>query len=219
MAGLVGAGRTEVAEALFGARPADEGDIILDGKRIETHSPQEAVRRGIGLLTEDRKRTGLCLNLPVAWNITLANLSAVVKRHQIQARAEQRVAADFIARLRIRGTRPHRPVGLLSGGNQQKVVLSRWLFRDCRVLLFDEPTRGIDVAAKRDVYEWMNALAGQGKAILMISSELPELLGMCDRILVMHRGSLVADLKAKETTAEEIMHYAAVGRREPCASE
>ena len=212
MAGLVGAGRTQVAEAIFGARPAEEGKVLLDGRDILVHSPRDAVKNGIGLLTEDRKRTGLCLNLPVAWNVTLANVGAVLRMLMVNARAERSVAEDFIGRLSIRGARPNRMAGLLSGGNQQKVVISRLLFRDCRVLLFDEPTRGIDVGAKRDVYELINKLASEGKATLFISSELPELLGMCDRILVMHRGRIVADVNAKGTTAEEVMHYAAVGR-------
>ena len=214
MAGLVGAGRTEVAEAVFGARPAERGDVLLDGSTVDISSPGQAVRRGIGLLTEDRKRTGLCLNLPVSWNQTLANLGAVVDRFTIRGRKEQEVAQGFIDRLDIRGARPGRAAGLLSGGNQQKVVIARWLFRDCRVLLFDEPTRGIDVGAKRDVYQLINELASEGKAVLFISSELPELLGMCDRVLVMHEGRIVADVRAKETTAEEVMHYAAVGRVE-----
>ncbi|MEW6357861.1 MAG: sugar ABC transporter ATP-binding protein [Planctomycetota bacterium] len=214
MAGLVGAGRTQVAEAVFGVRSPEEGEVLLDGEKIRVRSPQEAVRRGIGLLTEDRKRTGLCLNLPVSWNGTLSNLPAVVRHMMIDRRAEFDVSTGFIERLDIRGAHPSRRAGVLSGGNQQKVVIARWLFRDSRVLLFDEPTRGIDVGAKRDVYALMNKLAAEGKAILFISSELPELLGMCDRILVMHRGRIAADVDAKETTAEEVMHYAAMGKAE-----
>ncbi|NOZ21253.1 MAG: sugar ABC transporter ATP-binding protein [Planctomycetes bacterium] len=212
MAGLVGAGRTDVAEAVFGVRSLDGGEVLLDGRKISVRSPQEAVRHGIGLLTEDRKRSGLCLNLPVAWNVTLANIQAVLSKLMVNGRRERAVAEDYIDGLGIRGAHAGRMAGLLSGGNQQKVVIARWLFRDSRVLLFDEPTRGIDVGAKRDVYELMNRLASEGKAMLFISSELPELLGMCDRILVMHRGSIVADVNAKETTAEEVMHYAAMGK-------
>jgi len=213
IAGLVGAGRTELAEAIFGARPAESGLISIGGRPVIIRSPCDAIAAGIGLLTEDRKRNGLCLHLPLSWNISLANLSALTRWGVLRRRDEEKVAARYIDRLRIHGGRPGRVARFLSGGNQQKVVLARWLYRDSRVLIFDEPTRGIDVGAKRDVYGLINELAESGKAILMISSELPELLGMCDVIFVMHRGRLVARLEGGKTTAEEVMHYAAVGRK------
>jgi len=212
IAGLVGAGRTELVESIFGVNPPDTGRIFLSGEEITIRSPRDAVRHGIGLLTEDRKRSGLCLHLPLSWNITLSSLASLLRYGFIMRGEERRVAEQFIERLRIHGATADRTVGLLSGGNQQKVVLGRWLFRDCRFLMLDEPTRGIDVGAKHDVYLLINELARAGKAILMVSSELPELLGMCDVILVMHRGRIVAKLETKSTSAEEVMHYAAVGR-------
>jgi ABC-type sugar transport system ATPase subunit len=209
-AGLAGAGRTEVVESIFGADPAISGEIELDGRRIETAQPNKSVRNGLSLLTEDRKRTGLCLNLPVATNITLANVRALVRGIRLQHKLEAKVAGEYIRKLNIRPPSPAKIVGRLSGGNQQKSLLARWLFANSQVFLLDEPTRGVDVAARSEIYREINELAESGAAIVMVSSDLPELLGMADRILVMRRGRLVVELNAKQTTQEEILKYAAV---------
>ncbi len=210
IAGLAGAGRTEVAEAIFGADPATEGRVELDGVRLSGNQPGDAIGRGMGLLTEDRKRTGLCLNLPLATNITLANVGALLKRATIQTKLETGAAERYIRKLNIRPPSPRALVGRLSGGNQQKSLLGRWLFADSKVFLLDEPTRGVDVAARSEIYREINELAENGAAIVMISSDLPELLGMADRILIMRRGRMVAEVLARETTQEEILRHAAV---------
>lgn len=211
LAGLVGAGRTELAEALFGTRPALSGQILIDGKEVRIRTPRDAVEAGMALLTEDRKRTGLTLNLPLTHNVTLANLAAILRRGTIDLNKEQEVTQRFVARLQIRTPTTTMQAGRLSGGNQQKVVLAKWLFREARIFLFDEPTRGVDVGAKAEIYKLMNQLAESGAAILMISSELPEILGMTDRVLVMLNGRIVKELTTAETTQEEIMRYAALG--------
>jgi ribose transport system ATP-binding protein len=211
MAGLIGAGRTEVVEAIFGAKAADSGRILIDGKEIHIGSPQEAIYAGLALLTEDRKRTGLALNLSVAQNVTLANLTALMRHGSLNLREEEKVAQGYIDRLRIRARSLNQKVSRLSGGNQQKVVLSKWLFRRARIFLVDEPTRGVDVGAKTEIYRQLNGLAESGAAILMISSELPEILGLTDRVLVMRGGRLVKELVTARTSQEEIMRYATLG--------
>lgn len=211
LAGLVGAGRTELAEAIFGAAPADRGQIFIDGKEAAIRSARDAIRHGLAFLTEDRKRTGLALNLPIAQNLTLAHLSAIVRRGRLDLGKEEQVASGFLDRLRIRATSVNQKVGRLSGGNQQKVVIAKWLFREARILLFDEPTRGVDVGAKAEIYRLVRQLADQGAAILMISSELPEILGMTDRVLVMRNRRLVKDLVTAQTNQEEIIRYATLG--------
>jgi ABC-type sugar transport system ATPase subunit len=210
IAGLAGAGRTEVVESIFGADPAISGEVELNGRRIKTAQPSKSVMNGLSLLTEDRKRTGLCLNLPVATNITLANVRALVRGVRLQHKLEIKAAGEYIRKLNIRPPSPSKIVGRLSGGNQQKSLLARWLFANSQVFLLDEPTRGVDVAARSEIYREINELAESGAAIVMVSSDLPELLGMADRILVMRRGRLVAELNAKQTTQEEILKYAAV---------
>ncbi|MCI0388847.1 MAG: sugar ABC transporter ATP-binding protein [Acidobacteria bacterium] len=210
VAGLAGAGRTEVAEAIFGAHPAETGEIELNGQKIDFAQPNNSVKSGLSLLTEDRKRTGLCLNLPMSTNITLANVRALVRGGRLQRKLETRVANDYIQKLGIRPPSPSKLVGRFSGGNQQKSLLARWLFANSQVFLLDEPTRGVDVAARSEIYREINELAEAGAAVVMVSSDLPELLGMADRILVMRRGRLVAELDAKQTTQEEILKYAAV---------
>jgi ribose transport system ATP-binding protein len=210
IAGLAGAGRTELVEAIFGAFPATSGEIELNGEKIQAAQPNAAVARGLGLLTEDRKRTGLCLNLPMATNITLANVGALLRRGRLQRKAELTAANEYIGKLSIKPPSPAKAVARLSGGNQQKSLLARWLFADSNVFLLDEPTRGVDVAARSEIYREVNELAEAGAAIVMVSSDLPELLGMADRILVLRRGRLVAELNAKQTTQEEVLKYAAV---------
>lgn len=210
IAGLAGAGRTELVEAIFGATHATSGEIELNGEKILYSQPSKSVPRGLSLLTEDRKRTGLCLNLPLATNITLANTRALVKSGRLQPKLETSTAQNFIQKLNIRPPAPAKPVGRLSGGNQQKSLLARWLFANSQVFLLDEPTRGVDVAARSEIYREINELAEAGAAVVMVSSDLPELLGMADRILVMRRGKLVAELNAKQTTQEEVLKHAAV---------
>jgi ABC-type sugar transport system ATPase subunit len=210
MAGLVGAGRTEVARAIFGVDKKTAGQVILAGREVKIDSPADAIACGIALLTEDRKRTGLCLELPCSWNITLPNLGPIGFKPFLKPGRETRIARDAGARIAVKWSSPHAPAASLSGGNQQKLLIARWLLANSAVMIFDEPTRGIDVGAKTEVYGLLNKLAEEGKAILFISSELPELFGVADRILVMRRGRLVGNLVTKGTTPEQVMHLAAV---------
>ncbi|MGV2292524.1 sugar ABC transporter ATP-binding protein [Trinickia sp. YCB016] len=208
-AGLMGAGRTEVARAVFGADPVESGETIVKGVKVTIKKPSDAVKHGIGYLSEDRKRYGLATGMDVESNIVMSNLrkflalNFVLRRNQMR-----RTASHFIKLLAIRTPSAAQQVRLLSGGNQQKVVIAKWLERDCDVLFFDEPTRGIDVGAKSEIYKLLRALADQGKAIVMISSELPEILRMSDRIVVMCEGRITGELLAAEATQERIMHLA-----------
>jgi ribose transport system ATP-binding protein len=211
LGGLVGAGRTEVARALFGADPIDAGEIRFAGKRVQPRSPREAIRLGIGLVPEDRKTLGLILNMAVRENTTLANLDLLSLMGFVDRKREREVAEKYIRELRIRTPTMEQEARNLSGGNQQKVVLAKWLFTQSRLLIFDEPTRGIDVGSKVEIYELMNDLVAQGAAILMISSELPELLGMSDRVLVLHEGRIAGELSRAEATQEKVMHLATGG--------
>jgi len=210
IAGLAGAGRTELMETIFGVRKADSGEVLVNGVRLEGVRPDIAVAQGLGFLTEDRKEAGLCLNLSLAQNLTLANVRALVKAWMLDARLETSAARSLIERLHIRPADPSKVVARMSGGNQQKVLLGRWLFASSRVFLLDEPTRGVDVAARSEIYRAINELVEAGAAVVMVSSDLPELLGMADRILVMRRGRLVAELDARNTTQEEILTHAAI---------
>jgi len=208
LAGLVGAGRTELCRAIFGLDRIDSGRIIVQGDAARIRHPRDAVRAGLALVPEDRQRAGLARALPIGHNITLANLGAVSNRFGILSHAAERTAAQtLIDRLRIKAESPRQLAGRLSGGNQQKVVIARWLHCGARVFLFDEPTRGIDVGAKVEVFETMDQLARSGAAVLMVSSELPELIQVADRILVMREGELTGELPGR-TTQEEIMHLA-----------
>ncbi|SEJ98267.1 sugar ABC transporter ATP-binding protein [Paraburkholderia diazotrophica] len=208
-AGLMGAGRTEVARAVFGADPVESGDIFVNGLRAVIKRPSDAVARGIGYLSEDRKRFGLATGMDVESNIVMSDLGKFLSLKFFLRRAQMRKAASrFISLLAIRTPSPTQPVRLLSGGNQQKIVIAKWLERDCDVLFFDEPTRGIDVGAKSEIYKLLRSLAGQGKAIVMISSELPEILRMSDRIVVMCEGRITGELSASDATQERIMHLA-----------
>jgi ABC-type sugar transport system ATPase subunit len=209
LAGLIGAGRTETCRAIFGVDPIDAGKVFVDGRAARIGSSREAVAAGIALVTEDRQKTGLSLRLPIAYNITMANLRQICRLGMIDGRAEGRVTAEYIARLRIRAASGRQAAGRLSGGNQQKVVIAKWLFRRARVFLFDEPTRGIDVGAKVEVFEVMDELARAGAAILMVSSEMQELLQVADRILVMRQGRISGELPGN-STQEEIMRLAAL---------
>jgi len=209
LAGLVGAGRTETARLIFGADRRDAGEIRLDGQPLAITSPADAIAAGICLLTEDRKQQGLTLIHTVSENFALPNLPQLSRWGFVDRRAEGDGLAEYVEALQIRITHPGQRVADLSGGNQQKVVLAKWLANDCDVILFDEPTRGIDVGAKYEIYLLMNQLASKGKAIIMISSELPEVLGMSDRILVMHAGRIAGEITdVAAATQEQIMHLA-----------
>ncbi len=209
IAGLVGAGRTELARAIFGADPKDEGEIFLFGEKVNIFSPTDAIRAGIGYLPEDRKLAGLALEMLLTENITLANTEEVSNSLGIISnKKEKQVAEQYVKELDIRTPSVFQVVKNLSGGNQQKTVLAKWLFRKAKVLIFDEPTRGIDVGAKYAIHKLIDSLAKNGVGIIMISSELPEILGMTDRILVLHEGRLVGILQTKETNQEEILNYA-----------
>ena len=208
-AGLMGAGRTEVARAVFGADPVESGEIRIKGNTVSIKRPSDAVRQGIGYLSEDRKRFGLATGMDVESNIVMADLGKFLSFNTFLRRAQIRQrASHFISLLNIRTPSPTQQVRLLSGGNQQKIVIAKWLERDCDVLFFDEPTRGIDVGAKTEIYKLLRQLAAQGKAIVMISSELPEILRMSDRVIVMCEGRITGELSASEATQERIMHLA-----------
>jgi ribose transport system ATP-binding protein len=209
LTGLVGAGRTETARAIFGADRLESGLIELDGRGLDIRSPRDAIAAGIALLTEDRKAQGLVLAQSVRENFALPNLERFSSWGFVLRRDEREALNQRVAELRIRLASSEVPAGTLSGGNQQKVVLAKWLQRNCEVLLFDEPTRGIDVGAKVEIYRLINDLAAAGKAILLISSELPEVLGMSDRILVMHEGRLTGEITdVPNATQEQILRLA-----------
>ncbi|MGQ0732515.1 MAG: sugar ABC transporter ATP-binding protein [Acidobacteriota bacterium] len=210
IAGLLGAGRTELARVLAGADRADAGRIVINGRPSVFRSPRDAIRAGVGLIPEDRKADGLVGHLTVARNIALPYAKTLARFGFLPAGAENALAAPVTRELRIKAT-PTQPVRLLSGGNQQKVVLGKWLAGDARIFLFDEPTRGVDVGAKVEIYDLMNRLTDQGAGILMISSELPELLGMSDRVLVMCRGRVQAAFDDVSTLTQEQVLSAAFG--------
>jgi len=208
LAGLVGAGRTELVRAIFGADPIDDGKFFINGKEVVIHSPQDAVHYGMGLLTEDRKTQGLFLHMSVRDNIVMAILERLTRGMVTSRRKEVTLTQRFIDYLAIKASSQNQLAINLSGGTQQKVVLSKWLAIEPKILIFDEPTRGIDVGAKIEIYKMMNQLARQGVAIIMVSSELPEILGMSDRILVMGGGRIKGELSRAEVTEEKIMEYA-----------
>jgi ABC-type sugar transport system ATPase subunit len=207
-AGITGSGRTEVARVLFGADKATAGSMTLFGKPYRPRSPRDAIDRGIAVVTEDRKRQGLLLKLQVFFNVTVAGLARLSRMGVLQLRQERVLVAKWIENLRIKTPSADFMVVNMSGGNQQKVVLARWLSLGIKVFIMDEPTRGIDVGSKSEIYQIMADLADQGVAIIMISSELPEVLGMSDRVLVMRDGRVAAELARGEATEERVMHYA-----------
>jgi len=217
LTGLVGAGRTETARLLFGADKREAGDIELDGRPLKIKTPRNAIASGICLLTEDRKAEGLVLSQSVQDNFSLPNLAAFCRWGFIHRGRESEALAKHVESLQIKLADAQQNADTLSGGNQQKVVLAKWLERNAEVIIFDEPTRGIDVGAKYEIYQLMNRLTVQGKAILMISSELPEVLGMSDRILVMHEGRVTGEISDVENTTQEDIMKLAVGELEEAA--
>jgi rhamnose transport system ATP-binding protein len=214
IAGLVGSGRTELALTIFGITPATSGTILLEGKRVRIGSPEAARDLGIAYIPEDRGTQGLIRTQTIAENVALANLKKLTRGLFIDAAKLLRSARQAIERFGIKARGPQQVVRELSGGNQQKVVLGKWLSTDPRILIMDEPTRGIDVGAKVEVYRLMNELLARGAAIVMISSELPEVLGMSDRILVMREGRIVAELDGATATQESVMTLAAAAEEE-----
>jgi ABC-type sugar transport system ATPase subunit len=208
VAGLVGAGRSELGQAIAGMFPADDGEIFLDGTQLRVRNVQDAMRAGIVYLPEDRQHQGLVLGMSIADNMTLPMLRTLSRGPLLQDKAQMAVAQEYRERLRVVCTSLRQPVGRLSGGNQQKCVLAKWMMTHPRVLVLDEPTRGIDVGAKAEVHALMSVLAGEGMGILMISSDLPEILGMSDRILVLHEGRLTAEFRPGEADQEAILRAA-----------
>ena len=208
-AGLMGAGRTETTRAIFGADPRESGEIFLDGKKITIHTPSDAIKAGIVLAPEDRKKDGLCTKLPIRENIALPNLDLLCNPlGVINRKKEDEMCDKVVQELRIKTPNVEIDAAGLSGGNQQKVVVGKWLARDSRVVIFDEPTRGIDVAAKVEIYNLMNQLKQQGIAVMFVSSEMPEVMGIADRIVVMCDGRITGEVMARETTQEEILTLA-----------
>jgi rhamnose transport system ATP-binding protein len=206
--GLVGAGRTEVAQTLFGLQPADRGTVAIDGKPATIRSPADAIRQGLAYVPEDRQKQGAILPFSITANICLPNLAAVSRAGICSPLRESALARKWIASLSIKTAGPDQNVGDLSGGNQQKVVLARWLARDPKILILDEPTKGVDIGARSAVHAVIGDFAHRGNAVVMISSDLPEILGMSDRIVVMRRGRVSAQLDRAEATAERIVHAA-----------
>jgi ribose transport system ATP-binding protein len=211
IAGLMGAGRTEVGRAIFGADPIDKGDIFINGQKCIIKSPADAIRAGIGFITEDRKHQGLVLTMSVGENMSLASLASFCEQGFIKEDEESKMIAGNIEQLNIRTPNAAQLVKNLSGGNQQKVVISKWLATHPKVLIMDEPTRGVDVGAKAEIYNIMNMLTAAGVGIVMISSELPEILGMSDSVMVMSRGRISGQMLVAEATQEKVMAYAAGG--------
>jgi ABC-type sugar transport system ATPase subunit len=209
LTGLVGAGRSETARLIFGADKRDSGRVYLDGRELSVRSPRDAIGSGIALLPEDRKTQGLVLMHSLRDNFGLPNMSWLSRFGFVRSRQERESFAQYVQRLRVRTPSQTQAARNLSGGNQQKVVLAKWLARNCEVLIFDEPTRGIDVGSRYEIYRLMNDLAAEGKVILMISSDLPEVLGMADRIVVMHEGRVTGEISdARRTNQQQIMELA-----------
>jgi D-xylose transport system ATP-binding protein len=211
IAGLMGAGRTELVEGIFGAVPErTRGEIWLNGRQLDIRSPKDAIDNGIALLTEDRKALGLFLTQSVAFNTTISSLETVSSRLLgiINHAQERQLVQDYVGKLNVKTSSIETVIGTLSGGNQQKVILGKWLNADPKVFILDEPTRGIDIGAKVEIYKLLNNLVKRGVTVIMISSELPEILGMCDRILVMNEGRVVSDFTRATATKEAIMSHA-----------
>ncbi len=209
LAGLMGAGRTETTRAIFGADPKESGEIYVDGKEVKIHCPMDAIRHGVVLAPEDRKKDGLCTKLSIRQNLALPNLDLVCTGFGVVSRTkEQKLCDEAVENLRIKTPNVEIDSGNLSGGNQQKVVVGKWLARNSRVVIFDEPTRGIDVGAKVEIYNLINELKKKGIAVIIVSSEMPEVMGVADRIIVMCDGRITGEVMAKETSQNEILTLA-----------
>lgn len=210
IAGLMGAGRSELGRAIFGADPIDAGDVIMNGRKLALRSPSDAIEAGIAYLSENRKEEGLAVKMTLAENVTMANVLEICRRFGVLSRSQEiDVTQRYVKSLTIRTPSLTQIVNNLSGGNQQKVVVAKWLFCDSKILIFDEPTRGIDVGTRYAIYELIGVLAHEGRGVIMISSDLPEIFGLTDRVLVLHEGRLAATLTTAQTTQEEILNYAA----------
>ncbi len=207
ISGLVGAGRSELGKTIFGLYPIDKGEILLEGKKVEFKSPKEAIENGIMYVSEDRKSEGLVLSMDVKSNITLSSLDKFKRAIGIDKKKEERVTQEYREKIKIKTPSLTQKVKNLSGGNQQKVAIAKSLLTEPKVLILDEPTRGIDVGAKREIYDLLNAIKKEGHCVIMISSEMPEILGMSDRIIVMHEGVIKGELTREEATSEKIMNY------------
>lgn len=208
VSGLMGSGRTEIAKAIFGALKLDKGEIFLNDKKVNIKSPEDAVRYGIAYLSEDRKSEGLLLQLSIKHNMTLSSLSKITNRGKVNKKSETDIVSDFIKKLAIKTPSADQKVKNLSGGNQQKVVISKWMLIDPKVLILDEPTRGVDVGAKIEIYELINKLKQAGVAIIVISSEMPEVIGISDRIIVIHEGKINGEFTHDEVTQDKLMKSA-----------
>ena len=208
IAGLIGAGRTELMNAIFGLEKPDSGEVFFEGKKVEIRRPSDAIRHGIAYVTEDRKNEGLVLEMGVGQNITIASMKTLSSGMFIKRQEEKKTIDDQIRALRIKVHSPRQLVGKLSGGNQQKVVLAKWMMKNPKLLILDEPTRGIDIGAKSEIYKLMGEFVEKGNSIIMISSEMPEAMGMSDRILVLSNGRLSGELSREEFVQEDIMKMA-----------
>lgn len=213
IAGLVGAGRTELLRAIFAADKKQSGQLLKHGKPLEIGSPKDAIAAGIGFVTEDRKDEGLILSMPISTNVTLASLSAVSRSGWLNTKSENAITKTLGSQLKLKYGGPSKNVSTLSGGNQQKVVLAKWLARKPEILLLDEPTRGVDVGAKAEIYALIRAMSENGLALLVVSSELPELMTLCDRILVMSQNRIAGELQRAEFSQERILTYVYQGER------
>ena len=211
VAGLMGSGRTEMAKVIFGAYEKSGGKVFLEGKEVHVKNPKEAIKLGIAYLTEDRKKDGLFLNLSIEDNIMIANLNLISDKSVLNKGKSENITKKYIEKMKIKTPSKEQLTKNLSGGNQQKVILARWLCQNKKIVIFDEPTRGIDVGAKREVYNLMNELVETGAGIIMISSELPEILGMSDRVMIMHEGKIGNIIDIKDATEERILYFATGG--------
>jgi ABC-type sugar transport system ATPase subunit len=211
IAGLLGSGRTELLRAIFGADGCEGGTIEVDGKVVKCGDPRRAVQAGLGLLTEDRKRLGLLLELTIRENASIADLDEISRFTLVDRKEERGIVDRYLGSLRLRAASWEQPVSSLSGGNQQKVLLARWLATKAKVLLFDEPTKGVDVGAKAEIYKVIGDLAAEGLGVVVVSSYLPEVLGLADRVLVMRGGSIAGELPAAGATEEDVLRLASVG--------
>ncbi len=211
IAGLLGSGRSELLRAIFGADPVEAGHIEVDGEKVRPGDPRRAVQAGMGLLTEDRKQLGLLLELSIRENASLAHLDEISRFWIVDKRRERGIVDQYLGGLRLRAASWEQPVSSLSGGNQQKVLLARWLATKAKVLMFDEPTKGVDVGAKAEIYKVIGDLAAEGLGVVVVSSYLPEVLGLADRVLVMREGAIAGELPAAGATEEDVLHLASGG--------